>query len=698
MTDILLQEIEITNFRSIKGTVLAPLDAKVVLIHGENGSGKTSLLSAIELALTGRVLSLERADPNYASQLLHRSADGGQISLRTLGLAENNRFQTVLTKTGIAPYARLQDGLASFFTERCYLPQSLLGLLLQIYQESDAAPNSPLSRFVTELLGLDRLDAIEMGLQPVTDLRNVRKTTERYAQVETEKARLDRTLSDHRRTRQAIVVAMDDALGQLNAALSSLGITVSADETNLASAEKVLATTPEEDELSLLADQRRQLGAIRREVDRNASLTSQEDESMLAEAHRSAKAALDTWQQQFEPPVTRLRERIIALFPALAPMQSNVEDFRRAAIIILREQRRHAVDRAARGRLDSKRRAEVSAQLTVARKNIETIDREIASIAENAGNLGAVLAELSTFVSDEICPVCDRDFAEEKKGPLAAHLNHKVRTLSGSAERLLGLSRNRGDLHLQVERLERESAELAASQLEPKTLADLDRNAAVLETISLEFDKLAEASIEGSRLAAAETTTRRSLSDHQSRNLARTAAMVTLAEFAQQTGQPPPEPIETPNSVITRLLVVLEQRASMLNLRAAARNSGLHAVQQVRTAITSRNEIDAVIRADERAWRRNDDALARASRIRGDSQKIRTQVEAVRSRIIRREFNDRLNRLWRDLFVRLAPTEPFVPAFKIPSEPTYRLQPKLIISTAQAVREGRPVRCSAPAI
>lgn len=50
----------------------------------------------------------------------------------------------------------------------------------------------------------------------------------------------------------------------------------------------------------------------------------------------------------------------------------------------------------------------------------------------------------------------------------------------------------------------------------------------------------------------------------------------------------------------------------------------------------------------------------------------------MRSRIIGREFNDRLNRLWRDLFVRLAPSEPFVPAFQIPSESTQRLQPKLI--------------------
>jgi len=36
----------------------------------------------------------------------------------------------------------------------------------------------------------------------------------------------------------------------------------------------------------------------------------------------------------------------------------------------------------------------------------------------------------------------------------------------------------------------------------------------------------------------------------------------------------------------------------------------------------------------------------------------------VRAQIISRAFNDRLNRLWRDLFIRLAPTEPFVPAFQ----------------------------------
>lgn len=71
-------------------------------------------------------------------------------------------------------------------------------------------------------------------------------------------------------------------------------------------------------------------------------------------------------------------------------------------------------------------------------------------------------------------------------------------------------------------------------------------------------------------------------------------------------------------------------------------------------------------------------ALARAQILRDQGNAIRAAVDKVRSAIIRREFNDRLNRVWRDLFIRLSPVEPFVPAFRIPKSATHRLQPKLI--------------------
>jgi DNA repair protein SbcC/Rad50 len=157
MKDVFLRHLEITNFRSIKGTIQAPLDAKVVVVHGENGAGKTSLLSAIELALTGRVISLQRADPQYKTQLLHRSpvqdvVDEGAVNLQTEGLAGQNNFQSTITHVGVQSLETLPTASASFFSERCYLPQSLLGQLLQIYQDSDSSPDSPLSRVSDELI------------------------------------------------------------------------------------------------------------------------------------------------------------------------------------------------------------------------------------------------------------------------------------------------------------------------------------------------------------------------------------------------------------------------------------------------------------------------------------------------------------------------------------------------------------------
>ena len=668
MTDIQLQELQITNFRSIKGLVHAPLDAKVVLVHGENGSGKTSLLAAIELALTGLVASLRRADPNYRAQLLHRAAEGGLIELRTLGLPDTNHFKTLLTKTGIEQIGTLPVGLASFFSERCYLPQSLLGQLLQIYQDSDSAPDSPLSRFVSELLGLDRLDAIETGLLPVGDIRNLRKTTDRYGQIEYEKTRLERTLAEHRGNRDTAAKAIAEALVELNRAVMQLGTSDSVDESSLDSVDERLVGQPEEQQLNALADQRRLVVAVQREAARSATASSQQDEASLADAHRQANSALQDWRRQFESVFALLRERITKLAPDAVLSQTDPEALHRDALLLLRAAKQRAIDRTTRAVQDVKRDTEVAAELVVARKNLATIDTEISRIAASAGNLATALAALSAFVTNDVCPVCDRDFAELGNGPLAEHVNHKVRVLSGSAARLLGLSKNRGDQQILIERLERDAAELQARKLDPKAIVALEREAADLDVLVSELDQLADAAREGARLAAAETTARRALAEHQSLDLARTATMATLTELAQTLGLATPEAIATPQAAIEDLLVTLDQQTAALNARASGRRTAGEVLRRIRVEIARRQSLDTLIEGDLAAYRRVEAALARANAIRTDAQHIRGQVEAVRSRIISREFNDRLNRLWRDLFLRLAPHEPFVPAFKIPTE------------------------------
>src|ERR1019366_9749811 len=88
----------VENFRSIRGTVNVSLDAQVVLIHGPNGIGKTSLLSAIELALTRSVGSIGRMDTDYLKYLPHkRSANGtGRVWLKAEGVPGNTETELVV--------------------------------------------------------------------------------------------------------------------------------------------------------------------------------------------------------------------------------------------------------------------------------------------------------------------------------------------------------------------------------------------------------------------------------------------------------------------------------------------------------------------------------------------------------------------------------------------------------------------------
>src|ERR1700692_238369 len=148
-----LNSITITDFRSIRGTINVPLNAPVVLIHGPNGSGKTSILSALELALTGAIPSLGRIEPDYAAHLVHKQASQGQVVLRVDGIPSVPAEATLsITSAGVRGAHLLSERLASFYSERCYLPQSVLGRLLELYQLSDARQSdSPLTLFVKDL-------------------------------------------------------------------------------------------------------------------------------------------------------------------------------------------------------------------------------------------------------------------------------------------------------------------------------------------------------------------------------------------------------------------------------------------------------------------------------------------------------------------------------------------------------------------
>jgi DNA repair protein SbcC/Rad50 len=677
MNGALLTHLDVTNFRSVRGHIHAPLDAKVVLMHGDNGSGKTSLLSAVELGLTGAVQSLRRADPGYATQLLHRDAKKGSVEVGTAVGATVQRYRTQLGRDGMIGDETLAAGPAGFFSERTYLPQSLLGQLLQIYQEAESGSDSPLARFVGDLLGLDRLDALEAGLKPLADVRNVRKVIDRWSQVEIEKTRFDRLIEDQRRSRKAVVETLDEALDRLRVECATLSLSLPVTEVGLGNIIAVLEGDADEKAFAQLTDRRRQLDSMRRENDRTTDVPAVQAEAELAGEQERASSAYAAWEADHGAPITALRNRVEALLPH-ASLPSDLVAFGEEGLRLLRGAHEQLARQAKRGRSDVTRLGAAEEELLVARRQLSTIDQEVSRIAADSGRLSAVLAEVTSLTADNICPVCDRDYGELNTGPLSEHVHHKVRGMSASAERLLTLGRSRAEQQVVVERLEREIETLTVRRIDDQTLSALDRQTTDLESAIRDLEGTRSALVEGARLLAADVAARRALTDEQQRSRVRIALRDTLTDVALSFGEESARDGETVEAMMDRLATNLAVEHVRLSTRLQHRGEGLAAIKTVNGARTQRDAIDATIADYQRSRTRADVALQRGQSLRNQGLEIRNAVDAVRSAIIRREFNDRLNRLWRDLFVRLAPGEPFVPTFRIPASSTQRLQPKLI--------------------
>jgi exonuclease SbcC len=676
VSDLILKSVDINNFRSIRGQVHAPLDAKVVLVHGENGAGKTSLLSAAELALTGKVQSLERADPDYEKQLLHRSATAGSALLKILAGTSEQSFKAELNATGAQSIAALDEQRATFFRERVFLPQSLLGQLLQIYQDAGNDAASPLAQFVGALLGLDRLDALEAGLKPLADVRNVRKNVDGWLAAENEKSRLDRLLSDQRKTRDALNEQISSGISELATLCTALELSVEVREETLDEVAAALSDGNDSEAFARLTDQQRRLASIRREIDAAQRATGSNAAFTPAGADEASRA-FARWEAEFGERVSALRIRVEALLPNVS-LTSDPEQFAEAALARLSTEQKQLSDRASQARADIARHAVAQDERDVVLRQRDTIDQEIAQLSSSAGTLGSALAELTSFITDETCPVCDRDFSEESRVPLSEHVHAKVRMLSASAERLLILGRTRSEVQITIEQLDREIEAIGARKLAEEALAELDRRLASVETLINELETLIEALREGGRLRAADIAARRAVTEAQTRHVSLAAARDTLSDFAISIGAPSLDEGESFEAAAARLDALLTGQATRLEERLSTRRKGADDIATIRSALTRRKETDARISADFASWQRANQGLERAQAMRDQGNVIRSAVDRVRSAIIRREFNDRLNRVWRDLFVRLAPGEPFVPAFRIPESSTQRLQPKLI--------------------
>ncbi len=691
-----LKSLHVENFRSIAGDVDVSLDAPIVLIHGPNGAGKTSLLSAIELALTGDVPSLSRAEPGYHAYLPHRGREFGRVRLDVADPDGMLRTGDVkVTAGGVTGKPILGAADAAFFSERSYLAQSTLGRLLEIYQHAERKAQSPLTRFVKELLGLDRMEALINGLGTAGHISRLKGPVPAYGKVREDIPLQEKALGDIDREAQdaaanlaALQALLRERMSQVGAQLMETSLVEN--PAGLRELGRSLALDVEEAALTDLVRARREVEVSEAAWKQASAAPGTAEREMLEAEGQRARVAFDAWARRDGDPLEGLLGRAGTLFAdfALAGESGYGERARSFAVRAEADLRRVEGVLAAH-EAGLKRRDATTQELREVRTRIDRLDLQVNEAAGTNEAYAKALSELAVHIHGDTCPVCDRDFGDTEGLSLAAHLSAKIGRLVEQAGRLQALARDRGNSATTAAQLERQLATARTQLLPEPDLSRTKARAADLVEVSRQLRTAMPMMQEGDRLRSEVARVSGALAAMRDAEQAVLTLRDKLARLWLQLGGAPFEGAPT-SELLSRLRTMIEEREAALGERQRARRLAADTVASL--IVLSREVADRKVRREEiekilLAMRHRKDE---ADKLIDLAKDLVRQTREARGRVVRNAFNDELNAIWRDLFVRLAPEEPFIPAFAIPEGAGTEIEAVLETHHRQGGRGGNP--------
>lgn len=680
-----------TDFRSLRGTVTVPMDSPVVLIHGRNGAGKTSLLTAMELGLTGNLASLSRLDSQFQEHLVHKEAVSkkGSVSIGVHGLGvefpaghfeiHGNKF---VGKQALDPV------LGRHFSERCYLAQSTLSRLLEFYEDK-SANGTALTRFVKELLGLDALDALIDGLHGAGDVRRLRGHAVSFWDIREQIPSLDDELS--RLARE--LTAAEGQATQLTQTVAQRLAPHWPDVADLSAQAMLdlLKDQSQEPELQRLTQLRRELNDTVSQSQRGVSAIAADQREAAEMAASAADAALRGWLDTSGKRMTELFDKLGGYFSDLpSPIQNRPEYARAYAhrsitAEVTRCEQVQSKDQAAQKQVSILQ--EDRQGLT---RRLEEIDKQIVQYSRDAGQLAQALSALVPHVHTEECPVCSREFGEVSSSPLLGHLTARIASLTQSAGLLSALSQERANTVNAVAARDREIDVAQALVLTAEARAEYGQRLATLEQAlqalsALEAEAKAGETLFGQAANAAQALASARAGDQQS-----AAIRDAAGRYATVLSMDPIGDSEPLQAALQRFLAEVSARLERLTSKESARRDGEAALREL---LLKQQHIEAIkARQVERlAARRGLRAAKEAGeRTMEQARELLKLAQSERSHVVGNVFNDSLNKAWRDLFIRLAPDEPFIPAFALPQATRGDVEAKLETHYRDGSKGGNP--------
>jgi exonuclease SbcC len=336
--------------------------------------------------------------------------------------------------------------------------------------------------------------------------------------------------------------------------------------------------------------------------------------------------------------------------------------------------------------LASRQAERLDQEAATTQRRLDGIDEQLAAAgtATEAEELGKVLATLVPHVHTNDCPVCGRDYSEISREPLSARLAAQVSALAVQAKRLQELATARLEGLSDIRRVENERNAVNRLRMAPEARIEIETTVAQLENARHRLIELASGVKEGAALIRRQTETGRDLTIAREQDVAWAelrAAVETVAGALARPANGPTPPI----AAIAALATHVAELIALLEERSTRRATAVETVGQLTGHLKAQRQIEAKITAEQEAIDRGDAVIAEIERRRSVARKLRDEAESARVRIVRQVFTNSLNRVWRDLFVRLAPEEPFVPAFRVPDG-----NRRVVASLETMHRDGKP--------
>lgn len=661
MIDLPLQSISIADFRRLEGHRVVPLDAPIVLMHGPNGTGKTSVLSALELALTGEIRSMRRHDARYTAHLPFHGQDFATLRATVSNQLSAGAPSDMVTVGGSRIVGRPALGIeaARFYAERCYLDQVSLGQLLELYQYREGKEESALARFVNELLGLEQLDALWAGLSDATDFRLLKKLSEPLADAEAEAQRANKELSA---ATVELSSAQDEILRirpMLTDALHSLNTEVLAldsEDFGTRVKEALRRSDPSADRSSAL-EMTRSAARLGGRID---ALSSRPSVERLEEA----RAALSHAKEQHQAWRNAHAEEIDSWRRDAAELQIRPTGDEAAALDA--EVRRVELDISRQDEVSAAERR-LEAQIAQSLAALDAAQVRLSAGQARAGTLAEGLASLRDHAGSNVCPACDRDFGEVSSTHLTVHMDRKIGELTSEGARLHELREQRDTIAGALQGTERQLEELRDELWSAAQRTANELRLTGLRVLRERLRALQATMDTGTELEEQVATA--SARMEQTEALAREVTTVRheLASMAQALGAAGPEPAEPLQDAGRRVADLAATRLTRVEEAHQAHTAAadyLKLIEQLDERATGLK--GAVAEAAERKllW---ESRVREARRRQSVAKAVHEASSTARAAIIRRVFNESLNRVWRDVFTRLAPREPFVPTFGPPT-------------------------------